>query len=219
MELDKIRRTAFITAAVIYVIILIMNIAGLPKLATDMGNHVFVLACLIFCFIGWKRKRDDRLLVFMILTMAGDILTGFDQTFAVAVVILFVSQIVLTLIIMQRNGGKSGVVLRVVLIAACIIAIAGAGQMSAFYAFGSVYFMWFLANMIQALMAGDRLPLRMRIGIVLYFLGDVCLIGRLLTGAEGVAGIIMLYGTWMVYLPGVYLIATSGGLLKQEASA
>ena len=204
-----LRRTACIVAAVIYAVIFVMNVMGLPKLSTDMGNHVFVLACFVFTVVEWRTHRDDALLVFMALTLAGDIMTGFDATFAIAVAVLFVSQIVLSIIIWRANGGKYGVVLRVLLVVCGLVAIAAAGIFSVFYAFGIVYFTWFVANAVQALMAGARLPLRFRVGTVLYVLGDVCLIGNILFAPAGVLGVVLTYGTWMIYLPAVLALALS----------
>ena len=203
------RKGACIVAAVIYAAILAMNLTGCPKLATDMGNHVFVLACLVFCAVEWRTRRDGLLLVFMGLTLVGDVLTGFDATFALAVAVLFASQIVLSLIIWRSDGGKHGLVLTGVLAAAGLGAIAGAGMLSPFYGFGVVYFMWFVANVVQAVAAGDALPLRFRVGAALYLLGDVCLIGNLLFAPAGALGVILTYGTWMVYLPGVLALALS----------
>ena len=201
------RKYACLIAAAIYAVIFIMNVVGCSKLSTDMGNHVFVLACFIFCLLEWRTHRDNLLLIFMALTLVGDILTGFDATFAIAVVVLFASQIVLSFIIWRSNGGKHGIVLRVVLIAAGLIGIIVAGIFNALYAFGIVYFMWFVANAVQVLAAGDRFPVRFRVAVVLYVLGDVCLIGNLLLAPVGVLAIILTYGTWMVYLPAVLALA------------
>ena len=203
------RKCACAVAVIIYAIILAMNLAGCSKLATDSANHVFVLASLIFCAVEWREHHDNALLSFMALTLVADVLSGFVATFAAGVVVFFASQIVLSLIIWRSNGKKHGVVLRAALIAAGLAAIIAAGVFSPLYAFGIVYFMWFVANVMQALAAGNALPLRFRVGLVLYVLGDVCLIGNLLFAPAGLLGVILTYGTWMVYLPGVLALALS----------
>ena len=102
---DNIKRLLIIPF-VIYIVIFIMNVMGLPRGVCDAGNHVFVAVCFVFCAMAWKRTKDSLLLIFMALTLAADILSGFPKVFAVGVVFFFASQIVLSMIIWRQNGGR-----------------------------------------------------------------------------------------------------------------
>ena len=197
-------------AACIYLVILVMNLAGLDRVVCDMGNHVFVFACLVFCFLDWRETHDNQLLAFMAFTFAADVASGFAPTFALGVVLFFASQIVMSFIIWRNNGGRHGWALRAALIAAGLVGIGAAGILSPLYAFGIVYFMWFVSNAIQALAARDWDNLAIRIGLAVYLVGDICLIANLLIPDAGVLKTILTYGTWIPYLPAVLAIALSG---------
>lgn len=197
--------------AVLYMIILAMNLIGLPRAVCDWGNHVFVFACLIFCVSDWGETKDNSLLAFMILTFAADVLSGFSAAFAWGVVFFFASQIVMSHIIWKNNGARRGWLLRVLLTAAGLTGITAAGLLSPFYAFGVVYFMWFAANTVQAVMAQEWTDynVNVRAAMVLYLIGDICLIANLLVPEAGMLRTVLAYGTWMPYLPAVYMIAVS----------
>ena len=201
----------FLAAATVYVIILIMNLTGLPRVICDMGNHIFVLICLIFCAQDWTELHNHLLLLFLVFTLAGDTLTGFTPTFAAGVVFFFLSQITMSKMIWRNNGGRHMWAGRAALTAAALAGAGAAGLLNPFYSFGVVYFMWFVCNAIQAFAAKGWDNTRVRIAMGLYILGDICLIGNLLIPkTSGLLTMILTYGTWIPYLPAVYLIATSG---------
>lgn len=208
MKKENIRLLA---AAVIYAVILIMNVIGLPRVTCDMGNHAFVLLCLIFCAQDWPKLHNKLLLLFMVFTFLADTLSGFTPTFAVGVVFFFASQITMSFMIWRNNGGRHMWAGRAVLTAAVLAIVWKLGLLNPFYAFGVVYFMWFVGNTIQAVAAKDWDNTRVRIAMALYIVGDICLIGNLLfPDAGSVVSTVLTYGTWVPYLPAVYLIATSG---------
>lgn len=100
---------------------------------------------------------------------------------------------------------------RAALTAAALAGVWAAGLLNPFYAFGVVYFMWFVGNAIQAFAAKDWDNIRVRIAMGLYILGDICLIGNLLVPkTSGLLTTVLTYGTWIPYLPAVFLIAASG---------
>lgn len=207
MKKENIRLLA---AAIVYAVIFIMNLTGMPKAACDMGNHVFVLLCLIFCIQDWTKLRNHLLLLFMVFTFAADTLSGFPATFAAGVVLFFASQITMSFMIWRNNGGRHMWAGRAALTAGMLAILWAAGLLNPFYAFGAVYFMWFIGNTIQAAAARDWDNTRVRVAMGLYILGDICLIGNLLfPEAGGLLTTILTYGTWIPYLPAVYLIATS----------
>lgn len=206
---DNIKRLLIIPF-VIYIVIFIMNVMGLPRGVCDAGNHVFVAVCFVFCAMAWKQTKDSLLLIFMALTLAADILSGFPKVFAVGVVFFFASQIVLSMIIWRQNGGRHGWPIRVLLILAGLAGVWAMGLMSPLFGFGIVYLMWFLGNVIQVLAAGRLMPASFRLAMVLYFAADLCLIGNLLIPDSGLITTILTFGTWMPYLPAVLIIALSG---------
>jgi len=203
------RKKELALALLIYLIIIFMNFAGLPKLVCDMGNHVFVGLCLVFCLLEWKQTRNHLLLLFMIFTFLADVTSGFSATFAIGVAFFFVSQILMSLMIWKNNGGRHGWVMRGLLILAGLAGIGLAGMLNPFYAFGVVYFMWFVANVIQAVTAHGWDNILIRTAMVLYLVGDICLISNLLVPKGGLLTTILTYGTWVPYLPAVLMIALS----------
>lgn len=206
----KSEKYRLLTAAAVYAVIFAMNIAGLPRVTCDMGNHFFVLLCLLFCILDWTKLRDNLLLLFMVFTFAADVLSGFTPTFAAGVVFFFASQITMSFMIWRNNGGRHMWAGRVLLIAAMLAILYAFGLLNPMYAFGAVYFMWFVGNAIQAAAAKDWDNTRVRAAMGLYILGDICLIGNLLfPNAGSIVSTIFTYGTWIPYLPAVYLIATS----------
>ena len=220
---DNIKRLLIIPF-VIYIVIFIMNVMGLPRGVCDAGNHVFVAVCFVFCAMAWKQTKDSLLLIFMALTLAADVLSGFPKVFAVGVVFFFASQIVLSMIIWRQNGGRHGWPIRVLLILAGLAGVYAMGLMSPLFGFGIVYLMWFLGNVVQVLAAGSApwaggfvpvaagrlMPASFRLAMVLYFAADLCLIGNLLIPGSGLITTILTFGTWMPYLPAVLIIALSG---------
>ena len=210
------KKTWIMIASVIYIVIFIMNAMGLPRGVCDAGNHVFVAVSLGFCAVMWKETRDTLLLVFMILTLAADILSGFPAVFGAGVALFFASQIAMSLIIWRQNGGKHGWVIRALLIAAGLAGVYAMGLMNPFFGFGTVYLMWFLGNVIQALAAGEGLPAAFRVAMVIYFAADLCLIGNLLIPEGGLISTLLTFGTWMPYLPAVLIIALSGRQLARR---
>ena len=204
------RKRSLGIAVAIYLVTLAMNIAGLPRFTCDWGNHAFVFACLLFCLQEWRYTHDNLLLAFMGFTLVADIATGFSEAFALGGVLFFASQIVMSFIIWRNNGGRRGWTLRIALTAAGFAAIAAAGALTPMYAFGVIYFMWFLANAIQAVAARDWDNLPIRMGLVLYLIGDICLIANLFVPDSGVLTTVLTYGTWMPYLPAVFMISLSG---------
>lgn len=210
MKTMKKENIRLLAAAIVYAVIFVMNIAGLPKSACDMANHVFVLLCLVFCAQDWTKLRDHLLLLFMIFTFAADTLSGFTQTFAAGVVFFFASQITMSFMIWRNNGGRHMWIGRAALIAGMLAILGALGMLNPLYAFGAVYFMWFVGNTIQAAAAKDWDNTQVRIAMCLYIIGDICLIGNLLfPEAGGILSTVLTYGTWIPYLPAVYLIATS----------
>ena len=204
------RRALLCTAAVVYLVTLGMNVAGLPRVVCDMGNHAFVLACLVFVAASWRQTRDTLLLAFMTLTFLADVTTGFPQTFALGVVLFFASQIVFSFILWRHNGERRAWPLRITLVIVGLVGIYAAGIFSPMYAFGIVYFMWFLGNAIQTLAAREWENSLVKIAMVLYILGDICLIANLLAGDGEPLRTVLAYGTWVPYLPAVLMIALMG---------
>ena len=147
----------------------------------------------------------------MIFTFAADTLSGFPPVFAVGVIFFFASQITISFMIWRNNGGRHMWAGRIALTAAVMAVLWKLGMLNPFFAFGVVYFTWFVCNTIQAAAARDWDNSRVRIAMCLYILGDICLIGNLLLpNAGGLISTIFTYDTWIPYLPAVYLIAYSG---------